>query len=118
MKNEKLNIYLLVLTSLELFDGHLGLVGENRVTELARSLLVVNVGSDSFDELGESGLVFGADFSEGDDGSVLLVDELTETRLTLDDAVGNVHLVAESGEEGNELNVSVLVWLAPGHRGL
>ena len=107
----------MLLTSLELSKSVLRLDTENGVTVLARGLLVVNVSLDSFNELVESGGVFGTDFSEGNDGGVLLVNELTETRLTLNNTVGDVHLVAKSGEEGNELKFSVRKWLAPGHRG-
>lgn len=45
-----------------------------------------------------------ADLGDGNSGGGLLVDELTETGLALDDAEGNIHLAAESGEPDDELN--------------
>lgn len=89
--------------------GHasVGLGTHDTTTPVAGSLLVVGLEVtvvDSGDELGELGLVLGADLGEGKDGSGLLVDDGTETGLALDDNVGDTHLAAEGGEEDNELD--------------
>jgi hypothetical protein len=89
--------------------GHasVGLGTHNTTTPVAGSLLVVGLKVavvDSRDELGELGLVLGADLGESEDGSGLLVDNGTETGLALDDNVGDTHLAAEGGEEDNKLD--------------
>eukprot|EP00351_Strombidinopsis_sp_SopsisLIS2011_P005452 CAMPEP_0116870352 /NCGR_PEP_ID=MMETSP0463-20121206/230_1 /TAXON_ID=181622 /ORGANISM="Strombidinopsis sp, Strain SopsisLIS2011" /LENGTH=163 /DNA_ID=CAMNT_0004506743 /DNA_START=157 /DNA_END=647 /DNA_ORIENTATION=- len=50
------------------------------------------------------GEVFTADFGEGNTGSSLLVDELTEGSLSTDEAEGDTLLSAESGEEDHKLD--------------
>jgi hypothetical protein len=77
---------------------------------------------DGGEELGELGLVLGADLGKSEDSSGLtmvsivcprlshakktdlLVDNGTETSLALDNGVRDTHLAAESGKEDNQLN--------------
>ena len=49
-------------------------------------------------------LVLRANLLEGDDGSGLLVDDRSETRLALHNDVRDTHLAAEGGEEDDELD--------------
>lgn len=67
-------------------------------------VLVVVVGLDGLDEGSEVLLVFGGNVTESDSGGGLLVDEGTETRLALDDAIGDTHFTAESGQPDNQFN--------------
>jgi hypothetical protein len=67
-------------------------------------VLVGVVGLDGRDELGELSLVLSLDVSEREDGGGLAANDGTETGLTLDDGVGDTHLLAESGEEDDELD--------------
>ena len=90
-----------------LLHASVGLGTHDTTSPVARSLLVVGLEVavvDSGDELGELGLVLGADLGKGEDGSGLLVNNGTETGLALDDNVGDTHLAAEGGEEDNQLN--------------
>ena len=48
----------------------------------------------------------GADGGERDGGRGLLVHEGTEARLGLDDAIGDVHLTADSGQPQHELRTT------------
>jgi len=83
-----------------------GLGTHDTTTPVAAGLLVL-VGVallDGREELGELGLVLGADLSQGQNGGGLLVDDGTETGLALDNGVGDTHLAAESGQEDNQLN--------------
>lgn len=89
--------------------GHasVGLSTHDTTTPVTGSLLMMGLEVavvDSGDELGELGLVLGADLGEGEDSSGLLVNNGTETGLALDDNVGDTHLAAESGKEDNELD--------------
>lgn len=59
---------------------------------------------DGGDELGELVLVLGADLGEGEDSGGLLVDDRSETGLALDNGVWDTHLLAQRGEEDDELN--------------
>lgn len=71
-------------------------------TVILELLKVVSV--DGGDEGGETRLVLITDLGEGNGGGGLLVDEGTETRLALDNAVGDTHLAAESRKPEDELN--------------
>jgi len=75
-------------------------------TPVARRLgvLVRVVGLDGRDELGELGLVLGADVAKGEDRRGLAADNGTEAGLALDDDVGDAHLLAEGREEDDELD--------------
>lgn len=59
---------------------------------------------DGGEELGELGLVLGADLGNSENSSGLLVDDSAEASLALDDGVRDTHLAAESGQENDELN--------------
>ena len=73
--------------------------GPHRLVEL------VVVGTlDGLNELGELHLVLVLDASERERGGRLLVDDGAEASLTLDDAVGHVHLAAQRGEPDDELD--------------
>lgn len=67
-------------------------------------VLVSKVGVDSGHDGGESRLVLGTNVSQSDHSSGLLVDESSQTSLTLDNGVRNVHLSAQSRQEHNQLN--------------
>jgi len=95
------------LESLALLQlSSIGFGTHDTTTPLTLALLVLGSVSllDGGDELGELGLVFGADFGESEDGSSLLVNDRTETSLALDYGVWDTHLAAESGEEDDKLN--------------
>lgn len=66
--------------------------------------LVGEVGFDSRDKRSKFNLVFGLDVSENESSSSLLVDDCSESGLTLDDAVGDSHLAAEGWEPQNQFN--------------
>lgn len=87
--------------------GHHVLVLDSHDTSApvsSEGLVVVELGSEVLDKSLEVLVVFLSDISHGDAGSGLLVDELTESSLALDEAVGNTLLSAESGEETHELD--------------
>lgn len=95
------------LESLLLLQGaHLGLGAHDTTTPLSAGLLVLvhEAILDGGDELGQLSLVLGADLSEGEDSGGLLVDDGAETGLALDNGVGDTHLLAERGEEDDELD--------------
>lgn len=95
------------LKSLALLQlSSLGLGTHDTTTPLTLALLVLGGVPllDGRDELGELGLILGADFSDGEDGSSLLVNDGTETSLALDYGVWDTHLSAESWEEDDELD--------------
>jgi len=83
-----------------------GLGTHDTTTPLTLALLVFGAVAflDGREEFGEFGLVFGADFGNGEDGGSLLVNDRTETSLAFDYGVGNSHLSAKSWEENNKLN--------------
>lgn len=90
-----------------LLHAGVGLGTHDATTPVAGSLLMVVLEVaivDGGDELGELGLVLGADLGEGEDGSGLLVNDSSETGLALDDGVGNTHLAAEGGKEDDKLD--------------
>jgi len=95
------------LESLLLLDDlHLSLGTHDTTTPLSAGLVVLLEVTilDSGDELGELVLVLGADLSDGEDSSGLLVDDRSETGLALDNGVGDTHLLAKGRKEDNELN--------------
>jgi len=59
---------------------------------------------DGLDQLGELGLVLGADLGQSKNSGGLLVDDRAESGLALDDGVWDTHLAAECWEEDNQLN--------------
>ncbi len=66
--------------------------------------LVVVVCLDGRHEGSEIVLVFGLDIGQSDSGGSLLVNKSSETRLGLDDAIGDTHLAAEGGQPEDEFN--------------
>ena len=60
------------------------------------SLLTIVGSIDNTEDGGEFGLISLVDGLEGDGGGGLLVNELTETSLSLDDGVRYAHLTAKS----------------------
>jgi hypothetical protein len=68
-----------------------------------RRFTFVEVGSDRFGKLVECGLVVLLDVGEGENGGGLLVDDGTESRFALDDAVWHVHLSAKGWEPDDNL---------------
>ena len=65
---------------------------------------LVEVGSDSVNEFGQRGLILRLDGSQSKASGGLLVNDLTETRFALDDAVGDIHLTAKSRQPDNQLD--------------
>jgi len=74
-------------------------------TPLAAELigLVVVLGLDRGNELGELVLVLVLDTGDDEGGGGLLVDDGTEACLALDDGVGDVQLAAKGGKPNDEL---------------
>lgn len=70
----------------------------------SEGLVVVELSSEVLGEDFQILVVFLSDFSEGDAGSGLVMDELSESCLTLDEAEGDTLLSAESGEEDQHFN--------------
>ena len=64
----------------------------------------IQVSLGGADESGEFSLVFALHILESENSGGLLVDDRTETSLTLYDDVGHTHLTAESGKEDNEFD--------------
>lgn len=93
--------------SLLLLQGaHLGLGAHDTTTPLSASLVVLvhEAILDGGDKLGKLSLVLGADLGESEDSGGLLVNDRAETGLALDNGVGDTHLLAERGEEDDELD--------------
>ena len=78
----------------------LGLVSHHTTTPL--SVLSV-LGGEGLLEGVQSSLILGVHTGQAHAGGGLLVDESTESGLTLDDGVGDTHLVAEGGEPHHQL---------------
>lgn len=70
---------------------------------LKRVLVVVELGAADVLESGELGAVLCVNLSEGKAGGVALVHESSKAALVVHDAVGDVHLAAESGHPDDEL---------------
>lgn len=89
-----------------LLSAGLSLGTHNTATPVSLGLLVLLSVTllDGLDHLGKLSLVLGADLSQSEDSSGLLVDDRAESGLTLDDGVWDTHLSAESWEEDNQLN--------------
>jgi hypothetical protein len=73
------------------------------LTALLLELLIV-VGLDSRHNVSKLRLVSVLDFSEGKGGGSLLVNKSSKTSLALNNAVGNIHLAAQSGQVKNKFN--------------
>jgi hypothetical protein len=75
-------------------------------TPLATVLLklVIVVSLDGRNNRGKLRLISVLDFSEGNGGGSLLVNKSSKTSLALDNAVGDIHLAAESGQVQNKFN--------------
>ena len=65
---------------------------------------VIEVGLDGLAKGGELGLVLGTDFRKSQGSGGLLVDETSEASLTLDNAIRDTHLAAQSWQPDNQLN--------------
>jgi len=90
-----------------LTSGHHVLVLDTHFTTTPGSAefdVVVELGHEDLGEFFEILVVFLVDFGEGEAGSGLLVDELTEVCLSSDEAEGNILLSAESGEEADHFD--------------
>lgn len=99
-----------LLFGLDLLEFNLALGSALETSDLFLEFLVlVEVGAEGGSQVGELSLVLLADFSQSNHGGVLLVDEFAEGSLSLDEAVGDVHLLAEVGEpEDNVDGVDVV----------
>jgi len=94
-------------SSLSTFTQHLRrLVTTDSSTPLTALLLILvrEVGFRRADDVGQFALILTFDLLESDNRCGLLVNDRTETRLTLDNNVGDTHLAAKSREEDDELN--------------
>jgi len=96
---------LLCLCLLLLGERGVRLETEDVSTPLAAELigLVVVLGLDRGNELGELVLVLVLDTGDDEGGGGLLVDDGTEACLALDDGVGDVQLAAKGGKPNDEL---------------
>lgn len=82
-------------------------LGTHDTTTPVTTVLLVLVGVsllDGGDELGELGVVLGADLGQSNDSGGLLVDDSSETSLALDDGIRDTHLAAKSGQENDQLD--------------
>jgi len=70
----------------------------------SEGLVLIELSTEVLGEEFKILVIFLADLSNGDAGGGLLVDELTETCLTLDESVGDTLLSAESWQEHEEFN--------------
>ena len=70
----------------------------------SEGLVLVELSAEVLGEELKILVVFLADLSEGDAGSGLGVDQLSESSLTLDEGIGDSLLSAESGQEDEELD--------------
>ena len=88
--------------------GHLGvgLGTHDTTTPVTTDILPLlgEVGVDSRDNGSQLSLIGLRDFGQSKSSGSLLVDECTETSLTLDNTVRDTHLTAESREPENQLN--------------
>ena len=88
--------------------GHLGLrLGpHNTATPLLAGFveLVVEVGLDGLAERGQVGLVLGTNVGQGKCRGCLLVDQGTQARLALDDAIRDTHLAAKGRKPNDKLD--------------
>lgn len=66
-------------------------------------MAIVVVCLDCFNEFRQIGTIGVIDLRETESGASLAMNETTETRFALDDAVGDAHLATECWEEENHL---------------
>jgi len=85
---------------------HVGLEAHQSTTpSLTSSLVLLGVvGLDSRDQGGELGLVLSLGLGKGQSSGGLLVNDSSKTGLALNNAVGDTHLAAKSGQPDNNLN--------------
>jgi hypothetical protein len=90
---------------LSLLVSGLSFLTENDVAILGQVLFIlVVILAEVLAESFEFGGIFLSDVSDSDATGELLVDQLTETGLALDKAVGNILVAAEVGEPDNEFD--------------
>lgn len=82
-----------------------GLLAKGKASPVLPHLLkpIVVVLLDGFLQCVESGLVLLSDSGDSKDSRCLLVDNLTESRLALHNAVGHSNFAAQRGQPENEL---------------
>lgn len=92
-------------SSLALSNLVLGLDSHDTSTPGTANLigLLSKVGVDGGNQSSQRLLVLGIDASQSQSGSSLLVDNGTQTRLALNNAVWNSHLAAQSRKPDNKL---------------
>lgn len=80
-------------------------VTESTTTKLLHlfSVLAVVLFLGQSNQVGEVGAELGIDLGDGEDGSGLLVNNLTQSGLTLNDDVRDTHLNAQSGQPHDDL---------------
>lgn len=90
---------------LDLGDAGNGFRSQQATSPVTADFVVafIVVGLDGFDELGQVGAVSVLDVLQSDGGAGLAVDEASQARLALDDAVWDSHLAAQGGQEQNQL---------------
>jgi hypothetical protein len=103
---DSLNLGSLLQSLLLLGELHLGLESHDTTAPLLAGLLVLvhETILDGRNELGQLRLVLGANLSQGENSSGLLVYHCSETGLALDNGVWHTHLLAERWQEDNELD--------------
>ena len=85
------------------FDLALGTSSES--SDLLSELSVlIEVSSEGSSKVVGLTFVFLSHVSDGYDSSVLLMDKSSESSFSADEAVGDVHFAAKSGEPGDKLN--------------
>jgi len=87
--------------------GHHVLVLDSHNTTtpgLSKLFVLVVIGAERLSELGELRAVLDVHGSECNTGGGLHVDEFTEVGLSTDEAVGDIELAAEGGEEDDHLD--------------
>jgi len=97
---------LLGLSLLKLGNTGIGFGAEQTTTPVTTDLFeaVIVVVLDGLNQFGEVQLVTRVNLGEGNAGAGLAADQTTKTGLVLDDAIGDSHLTAESGQEDDQLN--------------
>lgn len=93
------------LSLLELSDASHGFRSQQATAPVTADFVVafIVVGLDGLDKLGQVCAISILDVLQSDGGAGLAVDETSQARLALDDAVWDSHLAAQGWQEQNQL---------------
>lgn len=99
------------LCLLDLGDASHGFRSQQATSPVTTDLVVtfIVVGLDGFDKLGQVCAVSVLDVLQSDGGAGLAVDEASQARLALDDAVWDSHLAAQGWQEQDQLKDNSLI---------